>query len=140
MWKNKDVQKEWMAQWSVDNREKIYTAAAIRKREYKKWAINHLGGECVECGDVDNLEFDHINPGNKDKHISDVMSSRNKLTEELKKCQLLCKSCHKEKTKRQRKLSWRLLSLMPQELQEKWENNPPTSVDDIINSLQYHQG
>ncbi len=62
-------------------------------------AIMMLGGKCSSCGSVDNLEFDHINPKNKSFHISALWSiSKQKFLIELKKCQLLCSTCHKIKT------------------------------------------
>jgi 5-methylcytosine-specific restriction endonuclease McrA len=77
-----------------------------KKREYQRnWlaarrqkAIEYLGGECYECGSVDNLEFDHIDPSLKRKDIKSLLSGKwEKLKIELDKCQLLCKDCHKQK-------------------------------------------
>jgi hypothetical protein len=56
------------------------------------------GGKCVKCGSVERLEFDHINPATKIEHR--IWSwSKPRLEAELAKCQLLCQSCHIEKTK-----------------------------------------
>lgn len=62
-------------------------------------AIQELGGICVRCGEDSNLEFDHIDPGTKVMSIAKA-SSRSELFfwAEVRKCQLLCKPCHKEKT------------------------------------------
>ena len=124
-----------MAEWSVTNRQKIYHQSTLRKRKYKEWAVEHLGGECVKCGSVEQLEFDHVYPGSKDRAISDVMASRHKLTEELKKCQLLCKSCHREKTKTQQRKAWELLCQMPDELYDKLMSSHSVSISDtgVIN-------
>jgi 5-methylcytosine-specific restriction endonuclease McrA len=60
-----------------------------------------LGGACAVCGvsdDLEALEFDHIDPADKKFTIGNIGSaSKAKFDEELKKCQLLCNSCHKEK-------------------------------------------
>lgn len=57
-----------------------------------------LGGKCVGCGAVNDLQFDHIDPSTKEFEISKARSvSRVRLLRELKKCQLLCRSCHLKK-------------------------------------------
>lgn len=54
-------------------------------------------GPCRVCGSWDDLEMDHIDP--KDKTTHRVWSlSRERRTEELKKCQVLCAKCHQQKT------------------------------------------
>lgn len=64
-----------------------------------KW-IETLGGCCVRCGSVKNLEFDHIDASTKKFGIGANWSqSEDKIIAELKKCQLLCTECHKQKTK-----------------------------------------
>lgn len=59
--------------------------------------IDYLGGECVKCGSKDNLEFDHIDKNKKSYDISKGMSLK-KHKDEIDKCQLLCNTCHIEKT------------------------------------------
>lgn len=62
------------------------------------FAINYLGGKCNNCGILNNLQFDHINPKNKKYNISKILMYKiDTLTEELNKCQLLCEKCHKQK-------------------------------------------
>lgn len=77
-------------------------------REYMKtrWqkrrasAILQLGGKCVNCGSVDDLEFDHKDSSEKKFYISRMSScSEAKWQEELAKCQLLCHDCHMKKTR-----------------------------------------
>lgn len=63
--------------------------------------VEKLGGKCVSCGTVENLEFDHIDPSTKSFSIGSKIRcyAKVKILEEVKKCQLLCKSCHREKNK-----------------------------------------
>jgi hypothetical protein len=62
-----------------------------RRAEYTK----ELGGKCVGCGETEKLQFDHINWRTKSFPIAKLMCvSQEKAREELKKCQLLCHSCH----------------------------------------------
>ena len=60
-----------------------------------------LGEKCSKCGTTENLEFDHIDPKNKIMAIGTaiVYKSSQFVWEEVQKCQLLCKPCHKEKNK-----------------------------------------
>lgn len=67
-----------------------------RKEQFK----TILGGKCVHCGTTEKLEFDHIDKNQKSFCITDKMSfSKELLLEELKKCQLLCHTCHLIKNK-----------------------------------------
>ncbi len=82
-----------------------------RKREYQKEWINERrnsyileNGPCINCGSLDKLEIDHIDPKQKKYKISNIWSRNLKLIKkELKKCQILCNRCHKEKTKKQKR-------------------------------------
>jgi 5-methylcytosine-specific restriction endonuclease McrA len=73
---------------------KVYWKQLYEKK--KKLAIESLGGKCVNCGAIENLEFHHIDPQTKEFTVTQYI--RQDISEELKKCQLLCKNCHKEKT------------------------------------------
>jgi len=85
---------------SYKSREK--RNAYMRKRYHKKrlWAVQYLGGRCVCCGSIDNLEIDHINPDTKSFGLNNLWSvAWARYVGELDKCQLLCRSCHLEKSK-----------------------------------------
>lgn len=70
-----------------------------RYQRNKSAAIEQLGSECVNCGSKEDLEFDHIDPNTKSFNISSMWSvSPERREKELKKCQLLCRNCHDEKT------------------------------------------
>lgn len=70
-----------------------------RRQNRRKYFIQLLGGKCRNCGGTKNLEFDHINPKNK-SHDYNAIEDRpmNMIETEIKKCQLLCRDCHKDKT------------------------------------------
>ena len=79
--------------------------ASRYKRLRAEW-IDKLGGECVVCKTTSNLEFDHIDASQKEYNIAKILSTHSKLKveSEMKKCQLLCKECHLEKTYREEDL------------------------------------
>lgn len=53
----------------------------------------------MKCGSTENLEFDHIDPKTKSFTItSRPTASEDKMSKELAKCQLLCHTCHENKT------------------------------------------
>lgn len=88
-----------------DNKE--LNSANNLKRYHKRRAfgIAKLGGKCVQCSSVKNLEFDHIDPTTKTISLGKEWSvPLERFLLELEKCQLLCKSCHKEKTSKERKV------------------------------------
>lgn len=75
--------------------------AYIAKRlvERKNKLIEMMGGKCEKCGyNKCNavLDFHHIDPSIKEYTISTRNLSLKKITEEVKKCILLCANCHRE--------------------------------------------
>lgn len=74
-----------------------YMATLYIKR--KEQAIKLLGGCCVNCGATKQLEFDHVNSSTKSFTIGAKLNTTAwyKIEQELKKCQLLCYTCHKIK-------------------------------------------
>jgi hypothetical protein len=80
-----------------------------KKREYaRKWMANRRSEyfkdkKCVECGSTEHLELDHIDPETKENHA--IWSwSEERRNKELKKCQVLCKKCHREKSNKENKI------------------------------------
>jgi hypothetical protein len=71
-----------------------YQNAWLQRRR-TTWLIEN--GPCRQCGSLDNLEVDHINPYTKTDHKVWSLSEP-KRNAELAKCQVLCSSCHHKKT------------------------------------------
>ncbi len=71
-----------------------------RYASQRKFFLEYLGGECVKCGALENLEFDHVNPLEKSFPVSGLWPEKDipRVLAELDKCQLLCKVHHIEKT------------------------------------------
>lgn len=60
-----------------------------------------LVNPCADCGEKDPivLEFDHLDPKNKNYNISNMMSySWEKIEKEIEKCQVVCANCHRRRT------------------------------------------
>lgn len=77
---------------------KKYKKPAIERR--RKWALSLLGEKCAKCGSTGSLEFDHIDPDSMEFRIgSNLLARKDRLEVELKKCQLLCRICHVNKTR-----------------------------------------
>jgi hypothetical protein len=75
---------------------------------YRRWmteAREMLGGQCVVCGTTEDLEFDHISPATKLFALTDYRPGKTAWLAEAVKCQLLCKTHHREKTAREQQTS-----------------------------------
>lgn len=82
--------------------EHARAANRARHRRHMDKLIQRLGGVCVRCGSANQLEFDHRDWRTKMDDIGNLVgrSAPGVIDAELAKCQLLCKPCHKAKTKR----------------------------------------
>jgi len=74
-----------------------------RRSLRKKFATWCLGNKCSSCGETEELEFDHIERSTKKMLIANMFAhGLERLIEELQKCQLLCKECHRLKSLNER--------------------------------------
>lgn len=79
-----------------------YMREYMKNRYHSKrdGVIALLGGKCVNCGSKKDLHIDHIDKKKKTFRAADIHSvSDDKVKKELKNLQLLCRDCHKKKTK-----------------------------------------
>lgn len=79
----------------------LYAYQQERGKNRKKKVIEFMGGKCVKCGYCRNyaaLEFHHLDPSKKEINISGdgIKGSWKRLTNELRKCILVCSNCHRE--------------------------------------------
>ncbi len=87
VYKDKDAYNLYMNEYMKDR---------YKRRRYE--SIVALGGKCVKCGSIEDLEFDHIDRMNKTFTIGNGSSfSDKRWDEEVSKCQLLCHDCHVDK-------------------------------------------
>ena len=100
---NKEKKAEYNKEYNERNKEKIREERREQHKEKRAICLEYLGGKCVKCGTIHNLQFDHIKREGKKYEISAKLSYKfDNLKEELDKCQLLCYDCHKIKTKSER--------------------------------------
>lgn len=84
-----------MSTWTAEEAHKRWKRRLAKRKRLKEL----LGGKCAKCGSKQNLEFDHLSPEDKEFKISKYIDlSDDNLVLEVKKCQLLCKKCHHQKT------------------------------------------
>ncbi len=83
----------------------IYMNDYMKIRYHRRRAewIESLGGKCIDCESIENLEFDHDDASKKQYDVSKMLGgwSNAKLQLEISKCVLRCKSCHLIKTLRE---------------------------------------
>src|SRR5687768_7163359 len=75
-----------------------YMAKRYERRK-AEW-VEKLGGKCAQCGGTEGLQFDHVDPTTKKFTVAQRLAgiAEKRLVEEMAKCQLLCSSCHEEKS------------------------------------------
>lgn len=81
--------------------------AYLRKQrtERRRFALEKLGGKCVDCGSTEWLQFDHDDPKTKLYAIGSIWSTTwEKFITELAKCKLRCKSCHLKKSNKEARI------------------------------------
>lgn len=79
-----------------------YMNAYMKTRYQQRRELAHsiLGRACANCGSLDNLEIDHIKWEDKAFKMNKLWNcAYATFLEELNKCQILCRSCHIEKSR-----------------------------------------
>lgn len=79
-----------------------YSSPADKRDHQRRWQAQRRadwfrGKSCVRCGATSDLELDHVDRATKVSH-SIWSWSAERMHEELAKCQVLCATCHHEKT------------------------------------------
>lgn len=89
------------------SKEKEKQRRRNRRDRKAKMCVEHMGCKCKDCGitltyenDKGNYDFHHTDPNTKISKINQLLkdkSSDERITQELEKCVLLCKSCHRKR-------------------------------------------
>jgi hypothetical protein len=104
-YKNNKDQKRAQAQWYQRNKEAIKERRSEARSEARKWVYNYKirNSKCTDCKvsyPPHVLDFDHL--ANKSFGISRAIQQGmaiEKIKTEIKKCQIVCSNCHRERTR-----------------------------------------
>lgn len=99
-YKDKEKQKEYQRKHYQSKKSKYSISNKNRKQRNLDYAMEHKANNPCSCGqsDVDVLEFHHRDPALKTVNVSILCrnsSSLSKLKEEIDKCDILCRNCHR---------------------------------------------
>lgn len=75
------------------------------RQRVKRKLVDHFGGSCKDCGLTGPpflFDFDHRDPAEKSFGIGGKTKSFSILLSEAEKCDLVCATCHRWRTHRQR--------------------------------------
>lgn len=94
--------REVSTAWKKENPTRVQDYNLQRYTAGSKLIMSHLqANPCVDCGENDPivLEFDHIEPAQKYRTISNMKSYPvDKIQSEIAKCEVRCANCHRRKT------------------------------------------
>jgi len=93
---------EYKAEKYQENKELFKSRAKKRRRENRQWFITYKQSlKCSKCGDERwyVLDFHHRKNSKKNLNICEMVNrvySKEKIVEEIEKCDVLCANCHRE--------------------------------------------
>ncbi len=97
-----ECKKETHKKFYSDHKERRNEDTMKRMKKHKEFVEDLKKNPCEDCGNVFPtccMDFDHVDPTTKVKNISRMLgSSKDKILEEIKKCQLVCANCHRIRT------------------------------------------
>jgi hypothetical protein len=104
----KDCCNAYRKKHYTKNKAKAISYVIARVIANKKRLYGYLMDHpCVQCGESDPivLEFDHINPDEKEASIHWAITKWKweRVLAEIAKCQVLCANCHKRRIAKQQK-------------------------------------
>ena len=95
-----EYQREYQRGWYQKHKEKFVTRREQNKLAILQWFRQYKSTlHCVDCG-INHpavLQFHHRNKAEKRMAVSDLVSrasSLKQITNEIKKCDVLCVNCH----------------------------------------------
>jgi len=112
MWKNKEDKRAYDRNYyitKVDKKKKL-AVEKKRKKSTQQYVIDYLKAHpCIDCGEGNPvvLEFDHRDDCIKVSEIAEMVRrgfSKERVQEEIDKCDVRCANCHRIKTASQ--LGW----------------------------------
>lgn len=103
----RNYDKQWYSKKPQEFRDKKFAKQQKLRRSKLQFIVDYLKlHPCVDCGESNPivLEFDHCK-GQKDFTICDgIHHSLKRIQNEIKKCEVRCANCHRQRTATQ--LGW----------------------------------
>lgn len=102
----KDCQKKYAKEHYLKNKQYYVDKAERYDISYLDWFDQLKNKPCVDCGITYHpcvMDFDHL--FDKKFQLSNARAnklSKNKILEEIKKCELVCSNCHRLRTHNRR--------------------------------------
>ncbi len=91
----------YVKKWKINNPEAYKVAEEKTKRNRKQFFWSLKNNPCVDCGlrfHPVAMDFDHL-PGYKKLSVNGLYCmAKQKLLDEIKKCELVCANCHRIRT------------------------------------------
>lgn len=108
--KRNQYQREWRLKnpeyaklWRKDNPDKLREASKRRWQAHLDFLAAIKVAPCLDCGGnfpPEAMDFDHV-MGTKIRTISNMHNfSRERVLQEIEKCELVCANCHRVRTKK----------------------------------------
>lgn len=107
--KRRETQRKYQAKWYAANKKQHIAGVKAYKDALRKWY--HELKESRPCADCNLfypyyvMDFDHIDGTTKEFNISRMAAdshNREKILEEIDKCDLVCSNCHRIRTHERR--------------------------------------
>lgn len=104
----KACKREYNKIWYQKNKKRHIAAVTQNNRKYRtelrEWLTELKNRPCQDCGQrypAYVMDFDHRDGSQKDDAISRMVTQRvlrKEIEKEIKKCDLVCSNCHRERT------------------------------------------
>ena len=97
----RECQKKYRKSHYLNNKKKYIDKAKVFTQSIIEWFIEYKKTlKCKECNESRYwvLDFHHRDPKEKDIEVSSLIrkGNKNKILEEVEKCDVLCSNCHRD--------------------------------------------
>lgn len=104
---DREYQKRYGKKHYAANKQKYVDQAAARRKKLTEEVRLLKSKPCADCGEEYGwwiMQFDHIDPSNKQGDISFLVNrcARKKVMEEIEKCEVVCGNCHLDREHKRR--------------------------------------
>lgn len=102
--KIKPISDFWKTKYKTYRSQCIYCDREYAKETRRKnqaLLVSLKNVPCTDCGENYPsyiMDFDHLDGNTKYQNVSALINSKGKLLEEIKKCEIVCSNCHRERT------------------------------------------